>query len=93
MTRPTPRRRRTSRQASLRVLNNLYRRRRHELTPAQRRTAQSLLREARSGRLTRAGAMRRSNALLARSGLTPQQAWRRLKVTPYYHHVLNVLAD
>lgn len=81
------------RKASLRVLFNLYRRKRHKLTPAQQRAALSLLRDAARGRLTRAGAMQRSPALIAGSGLTPKQAWRRLRLSPYYRHVLNVLAD
>ena len=82
-----------SREASLRVLFNLYQKHRHQLTPAQRRTAKALLREARAGTLTRARAMARSNALVAGTGLTPAQAWRRLRFSPYYRHVLNVLAD
>lgn len=94
----TSRRRRTkgrsmSREASLRVLYNLYLRHRHQLTPAQRRTAKALLREARAGTLTRSRAMAKSNALVAGTGLTPAQAWRRLRFSPYYRHVLNVLVD
>lgn len=92
------RRRRTkgrdmSREASLRVLFNLYQKHRHQLTPAQRRTAKALLREARAGTLTRARVMAKSNAFVAGTGLTPAQAWRRLRFSPYYRHVLNVLAD
>lgn len=63
------------------------------MTPQQRKAAVQMLQLAQAGKLTQAEAMRRSSALLAKEGLTPEQAWRRLRWTPYYRHVKAVLSD
>lgn len=81
------------REESIRRLAALYRRMSPRMTPDQRRVAASLLRDARAGRLTRHEAMRRSARVLGRAGLTPNQAWRKLRLTPYYRHVKRLLND